>query len=194
MATTRLACLFTNHWTTSHAGTDPEPLIWATALLDLVRWKLPLAAPSEATEIERQVAAGVRRATAERDLLGITLDALNPVHLNALGLPQVLQQPGAVCGIAQGLAQSVQDSWYSGRTRRWMAVAAVHLNQPRDRLRADLLQLALHASQEVSFTRSLVAPAARLLWPPPTPPPGPSSPPGTCRTHRARTHHTPGHA
>jgi HDOD domain len=201
MATTRLACLFTNHWTASHAGTDPEPLIWSTALLDLVRWKLPLAAPREAAEIERQVAAGQRRATAERELLGTTLDALTPAHLDALGLPQAvhplppralaeaarfawtgavapdvpptclqaLQQPGAVCGIAQGLALSVQESWYSGRTRRWMAVAAVYMNQPRDHLRADLLQLALHASRELSFTRSLVAPAARLLWPPPRP-------------------------
>ena len=201
MATTRLACLFTNHWTASHAGTDPEPLIWNTALLDLVRWKLPLAAPREAAEIERQVAAGQRRTTVERELLGTTLDALTPAHLNALGLPQAahplppralaeaaryawtgpvtpevptaclqaLQQPGAVCGIAQGLALSVQDSWYSGRTRTWIAVAAVYMNQPQDRLRADLLQLALHASRELSFTRSLVAPAARLLWPPPRP-------------------------
>lgn len=201
MATSRLACLFTNHWTASHAGTDPESLIWSTALLDLVRWKLPLAAPREAAEIERQVAAGQRRATVERELLGTTLDALTPAHLDALGLPQTvhplppralaeaarfawtgsvapdmpstclraLQQPGAVCGIAQGLALSVQESWYSGRTRRWMAVAAVYMNQPRDRLRADLLQLALHTSRELSFTRSLVAPAARLLWPPPRP-------------------------
>lgn len=201
MATSRLACLFTNHWTALHTGTDPEPLIWNTALLGLARWKLPLAAPNEAAEIERWVAAGQRRATAERELLGITLDELTPAHQKALGLPpvaqplaprvlaetarfawtgpvapevpaaclQALQQPGAVCGIAQGLALSVQDSWYSARTRTWMAVAAVHMNQPLARLRADLLQLALHASQETSFTRSLVAPAARLLWTPPPP-------------------------
>lgn len=201
MASTRLACLFANHWTASHSGTDPEPLIWNTALLGLARWKLPLAAPHEAAEIERRVSAGERRATAERDLLGTTLDALTPAHLAALGLPpvaqrlptralavaarfawtgatapevpstclQALQQPGAVCWVAQGLALAVQDSWYSGRTRTWMAVAAVQLNQPRDKLRADLLQLALHASQELSFTHTLVAPAARLLWPPPRP-------------------------
>ncbi|MGS5085570.1 hypothetical protein ACVC7V_03565 [Hydrogenophaga sp. A37] len=201
MATSRLACLFTDHWTALHSGTDPEPLIWNTALLGVARWKLPLAAPNEAAEIERWVAAGQHRATAERALLGITLDELIPAHLKALGLPpvapplpprllaeaarlawtgpvapevpaaclQALQQPGAVCGIAQGLAQSVQDSWYSARTRTWMAVAAVHMNQPLARLRADLLQLALHASQETSFTRSLVAPAARLLWAPPPP-------------------------
>lgn len=199
MATSRLACLFTNHWTAWHAGTDPELLIWNTALLGLARWKLPLAAPREAAEIERWVAAGQRRATAERQLLGFTLDQLTQAHLRALGLPldarpllphvlakaarfawtgsiapevpaacrQALQQPGVACGIAQGLALSVQDSWYSRRTRTWMAVAAVHMNQPQDRLRADLLQLALHASQEASFTRSLVAPAARLLWAPP---------------------------
>lgn len=201
LATTRLACLFTNHWTALHAGTDPEPLIWTTALLGLVRWKLPLAAPHEAAEIERQVAAGHRRATAERALLGTTLDDLTRAHLRALGLPQdagalpsrwlaeaargaadgrkarqvsaaclqALHTPGAVCGIAQGLAQSAQDSWYTRRTRTWMAVAAVRMNQPLDRLRADLLQLALYASQETGFTRSLVAPAARLMWAPPSP-------------------------
>jgi HDOD domain len=201
MATSRLACLFANHWTALHTGTNPETLIWNTALLGVARWKLPLAAPNEAAEIERWVAAGQRRATAERELLGITLDELTPAHLKALGLSQVarslaprvlaqtarsawkgpvapevpaaclqaLQQPGAVCGIAQGLALSVQDSWYSARTRTWMAVAAVRMNQPQARLRADLLRLALHASQETSFTQSLVAPAARLLWSPPPP-------------------------
>lgn len=200
MATSRLACLFTNHWTALHTGADPEPLIWNTALLGVARWKLPLAAPREAAEIERWLAAGQRRATAERELLGITLDELTRAHLMQIGLPQggqllprtlaeaarfawtgpaapevpaacrqALQQAGAVCSIAQGLALSTQDSWYSGRTRTWMAVAAVHMNQPVERLRADLVQLALYASQETSFTRSLVAPAARLLWLPPRP-------------------------
>jgi len=222
MATSRLACLFTNHWTTWHAGTDPEPLIWTTALLGLARWKLPLAAPHEAAEIERWVAAGQRRATAERELLGITLDQLNQAHLRALGLPldagrllpqvlaeaarfawtgpivpevpaacrQALRQPGLACGIAQGLALSVQDSWYSRRTRTWMGVAAVHLNQPLDRVRAELLQLALFASQETSFTRSLVAPAARLLWAPQCPRraarPAPIAPPSPVSTEKHR--------
>lgn len=232
MATTRLACLIANHWTAAHTGADPEPLIWNTALLGLVRWKLPLAAPREAAEIERRVAAGERRATAEREQLGIALDALAPAHLRDLGLApvahrlpprvlaeaarcawtgpvaadvpaaclQALQHPDAVCSLAHGLAQSVQDSWYSGRTRTWMAVAAVHLNQPMERLRADLLQLALLASQEASFTRSLVAPAARLLWSPPPPrrprsvrrdrpepasPTRPTAPPRTVPGHEA---------
>lgn len=201
MATTRLACLFTNHWTALRTGADPEPPIWATALLGVVRWKLPLLAPREAAEIERRVAAGQRRVVAERELLGVDVDDLTADHLGALGLPhrvtrlspwdiaqaarcartgdaapelseacqRALQQPGVVSGLAQSLAQSVQDSWYSRRTRTWMAVAAGHLNRPLDRLRADLVQLALHASREATFTRGLVAPASRLLWEAPAP-------------------------
>ena len=204
MATSRLACLFTNHWAARHAGSDPEALIWTTALLGVVRWKLPLAAPDVATELERWVASGQRRATAERALLGCTLDALSSAHLGALGmddgaaphahravppkllahaarldwsgpvapelpshLQRPLRQPEVTCSLALGLAQSVQDSWYSRHTRSLMAAAAVHTQQPLDRLRAELVQLALHASHETSFNQGLVAPAARLLWAPP---------------------------
>lgn len=204
MATCRLACLFTNHWAARHAGSDPEALIWTTALLGVVRWKLPLAAPDVAAELERWVASGQRRATAERALLGCTLDALSSAHLGALGmddgaaphahravppkllahaarldwsgpvapelpshLQRPLRQPEVTCSLALGLAQSVQDSWYSRHTRSLMAAAAVHTQQPLYRLRGELVQLALHASQESSFNQGLVAPAARLLWAPP---------------------------
>lgn len=84
IANSRLACLFTNHWAARQAITDPDALIWTTALLGVVRWKLPLTAPDLAADIERRVAAGHRRATAERALLGVSLDELSVAQLHAL--------------------------------------------------------------------------------------------------------------
>ncbi|SDD40140.1 hypothetical protein [Aquimonas voraii] len=87
MATSRLAWLFLAHWLRTALASDEDARLSMLTLLDVARWKLPLAAPALAVEIERRVQAGERRSRVERELLGADLDALNVWHLQDLGLP-----------------------------------------------------------------------------------------------------------
>jgi len=85
MATSRLAWRFLSRWMRHALVPDAEFRLWVTALLGVVRWKLPLVDPRLALEVERRVAAGERRQHVERRLLGCRVDELNTLHLLDLG-------------------------------------------------------------------------------------------------------------
>lgn len=80
-------------------------------------------------------------------------------------LARVLHQPTTGALLAYALALELQAGWYSERARHWMAVASAHLGQPLDRVRHDLIQVALFAAQDGPLHQGLTAAAARLLWP-----------------------------
>lgn len=86
MATSRLAWLYLAHWLRAGLASDEDARLASLTLLDVARWKLPLAAPVLAAEIERRVEAGERRARVERERLGADLDTINLWHLQDLGL------------------------------------------------------------------------------------------------------------
>lgn len=85
MATSRLAWLYLAHWLRTALASDEDARLASLTLLDVARWKLPLAAPALATEIERRVGSGERRARVEHELLGADLDSFNLWHLQDLG-------------------------------------------------------------------------------------------------------------
>lgn len=85
MATSRLAWLYLAHWLRTALASDEDARLASLTLLDVARWKLPLAAPALAAEIERRVGSGERRARVERELLGADLDTINLWHLQDLG-------------------------------------------------------------------------------------------------------------
>lgn len=85
LADSRLACLIHARWMLFAAAADAEQRFWITALLGVARWKLPLIDPELSVALDRRIAAGERRAQAERALLGVSIDQLNRVHLQDLG-------------------------------------------------------------------------------------------------------------
>ncbi|PKO56156.1 MAG: hypothetical protein CVU28_03950, partial [Betaproteobacteria bacterium HGW-Betaproteobacteria-21] len=87
LATSRFAAQLVESWEQRHAGSHVEHLWWITLLLGLARWKLPLAAPRIALEIERRCGAGERRTVVERAVLGCSIDQLNAAHLRDAGFP-----------------------------------------------------------------------------------------------------------
>ncbi|MFN7784654.1 MAG: hypothetical protein ACK5PG_18215 [Lysobacterales bacterium] len=87
MATSRLGWLFLAHWLRAALASDEDARLSMLTLLGVARWKLPLAVPAPAIEIERRVQVGERRSRVERELLGADLDTLNVWHLEDLGLP-----------------------------------------------------------------------------------------------------------
>lgn len=87
MAASRLAWLFLAHWLRAALASDEDARLSMLTLLGVARWKLPLAAPALAVEIERRVQVGERRSRVERELLGADLDTLSTWHLEDLGLP-----------------------------------------------------------------------------------------------------------
>ena len=86
MASSRLAWLYLAQWLRSALASDEDARLSTLTLLGVARWKLPLAAPALAAEIESRVQAGERRTRVERELLGADLDTLNAWHLQDLGL------------------------------------------------------------------------------------------------------------
>ncbi len=88
MATSRLAWLYLAHWLRAALASDEDARLSSLILLDVARWKLPLAAPALAAQIEHRVESGERRARIERELLGADLDSINLWHLQDLGVPQ----------------------------------------------------------------------------------------------------------
>ena len=80
-------------------------------------------------------------------------------------LARALHQPTTGSALAYALALELQTGWYSRRAQDWMAVASAHLGQPQDRVRHDLIQIALIAANNPRFHRGITATAARLLWP-----------------------------
>ena len=108
LATSRLACLFHARWM-RHVGTaDAEYRFWATAVLGVVRWKLPLADMALAQQIERRVILGERRQTVERSLLGCTLDEITSQHLEDLGFVDVGALRARMCLSPRTLAKAAQ--------------------------------------------------------------------------------------
>jgi len=88
LASSRLAVQLLWSWTRRlHPTKYDEHLDWVTLLLGMARWKLPLAAPDIALQIETRVAQGERRSVVEKSLLGCSIEALNIAHLHDIGLP-----------------------------------------------------------------------------------------------------------
>lgn len=85
LASSRLACLFLSRWMRHTLVPDAEYRLWATALLGVARWKLPLVDERVALAVERRVAQGERRPRVEAELLGVAMEALTVEHLQDLG-------------------------------------------------------------------------------------------------------------
>lgn len=97
LATSRLACCFHQRWMRhGRLVPDAEYRLWVTALLGVARWKLPLAAPDLALQIERRVSAGERRDRVERSVLGCSVDALCSAHLVDIGFADAAMLAGRV--------------------------------------------------------------------------------------------------
>ena len=127
MLTSRFAAHLLHDWLPHLPGADPEYLKVISLLLGVARWKLPLAAPTEAEAIERAVRAGKRRGKAEREVLGCTLTELNMAHLLSLGLSPEAELLQMIMPDAGRIAHAARQAWTGpaapGITRdlaRWM--------------------------------------------------------------------------
>lgn len=80
-------------------------------------------------------------------------------------LARVLHQPRTGCALACALALELQSGWYGARAGRWMAVVSAHLGQPLERVRQDLIAVALIAARDEPLHQGPSAVATRLLWP-----------------------------
>lgn len=114
MATSVFATHLLRRWT-QHAQLAKHPdldyLAWVTLLLGLSRWKLPLADPALAADIEHRVAQGEHRAAVERAVLGCSMDELNTAHLQDLGLPADAELRRSVAADPRLLAQASRLAW-----------------------------------------------------------------------------------
>ncbi len=132
-------------------------------LQELNAWHLQDLGVGEASDLRHaHVLPTAQVAQAAR--LGWTEDAAPEIPP---ALARSLHLPTTGCALAYALALELQTSWYSARARQWLAVASAHLSQPMDRVRQDLLQWTLIASQDTRFNDGLNPAAARLLWPVP---------------------------
>ncbi|MBD8525826.1 hypothetical protein [Pseudomarimonas arenosa] len=111
LADSRLACLIHARWMLHDVAGDADYRFWVTALLGVMRWKLPLIDPALCAELDRRVAAGERRAAAERALLGLSTAQLTTQHLQDLGfamaedLAKRMQLPPGLMRAAARLAR-----------------------------------------------------------------------------------------
>ncbi len=83
----RFAASLVARWEEKRAPGSSAYLACVALLLGLARWKLPLADPRLAREIEERVCAGERRSVVEIDLLGCSMGDLNGAVLIDAGFP-----------------------------------------------------------------------------------------------------------
>lgn len=83
----RFAASLVARWEEKRAPGSSAYLACVSLLLGLARWKLPLADPRLAREIEERVWAGERRSVVEIELLGCSMGDLNGAVLIDAGFP-----------------------------------------------------------------------------------------------------------
>ena len=87
VAVGRFAASLVTRWEEKRAPGTSAYLACVALLLGLSRWKLPLADPKLARELEKRVATGERRSVVENELLGCTMGELNGAVLVDAGFP-----------------------------------------------------------------------------------------------------------
>lgn len=162
LSTSRLAVHLLWTWTRLINPTAyDEYLDWLTLMLGLARWKLPLAAPDIATEIEARTRLGERRSVVEHQLLGCELDELNRLHLQDIGLPDdapLNHQPRLD---ARLLAHAGTLAWNGGMAPEIPARIARPLRQRTSvSMLAHLLAWSIHDGWHSGHTSRLLAVAS----------------------------------
>jgi len=164
MATSRLAWLYLSPWLRSSLASDEDQRLSMLIVLGVARWKLPLAEPAIASEIERRVEAGERRASVERRLLGATLDQLNLLHLQDLGFPNVEQYRPLLRIDPDSLAAAARHAWLQTQALDLPPALAQALRQKEWGCSlAYALALQTQADWYCGRTRQLVAAASAWL-------------------------------
>lgn len=130
MATSVLATHLVRRWATPDKHLDVDYLVWVTLLLGLSRWKLPLASPELAAQIEQRVAHGEHRAAVEQAVLGCSADDLNTAHLKDLGLADDAELLRSVHADPRLLVQASRLAWTGHLAPQVPAEVGRWLHQP----------------------------------------------------------------
>ncbi len=130
MGTSVFATYLIRRWAARDKHLDVDYLVWVTLLLGLSRWKLPLANPELATQIEQRVALGEHRAAVERAVLGCSTDDLNTAHLKDLGLADDAELRRSLRADPRLLVQASRLAWTSGLAPQVPAPVGRWLHQP----------------------------------------------------------------
>lgn len=87
VAVSRFAATLVSRWEEPRSPGSSAYLGCVTLLLNLARWKLSLADPRLAMQIDERALAGERRSVVEAELLGCSMDELNHAVLLDVGFP-----------------------------------------------------------------------------------------------------------